>query len=151
MTLAGGTLDLGGMTLTNAVNVTGALTGGLTNGTLQTVFSPAGENSIGTQNYALSVRPSGTLRGSYLLDVAQDGVSDLLAVQGDIDLSKIDLEILDIFSLDVRIPYTILTCSGTLTGKFNAANLPESRWSLIYKSNGTVKLAFANGTVFILK
>ncbi|HNX34712.1 MAG TPA: autotransporter-associated beta strand repeat-containing protein [Kiritimatiellia bacterium] len=151
ITFAGGTLDLGGMTLTNAVNTTGALTGGVTNGTFQTVFSPAGEYRIGTQSYALNVRTSGVLRGTYLFDADANGACDVLAVQGNIDLSNMDLEILDLFSLDTRYPYTILTCTGTRTGTFNSANLPDDRWQLKYQPDGSVKLVYVCGTILLLR
>lgn len=151
VTFAGGTLDLSGMTLTNAVNVTGALTGGLTNGTLQTVFSPAGEHTLGVQNYALAVRASGTLRGTYVADAVEAGASDRLAVQGNIDLSNIALQIVDTLSLDRSVPYTLLTCTGTRTGTFSSTNLPNSRWRLVYQPDGTVKLIYVDGTVLMLK
>lgn len=139
------------MTLTNAVNVTGALTGGLTNGTLQTVFSPAGEHTLGVQNYALAVRASGTLRGTYVADAVEAGASDRLAVQGNIDLSNIALQIVDTLSLDRSVPYTLLTCTGTRTGTFSSTNLPNSRWRLVYQPDGTVKLIYVDGTILMLK
>jgi autotransporter-associated beta strand protein len=149
-TFSGGTLDLNGLTLTNLINTTGSISGGITNGTLQTVFSPSGESQIGSQTFSFATRSSATLRGTYYADVALDGTSDLLAVQGDLNLSNIALQIVDTDKLNHQKQYTILTRTGARVGTFSSNNLPSSRWHVVYRSDGSVKLIFNDGTLIKL-
>jgi autotransporter-associated beta strand protein len=79
--LAGGTLDLGGFTITNVIS--GAGSGYVTNGTLFTVFSPAGAGALGTNTLSLT---TAAVKGTYIADVTADGSSDRLNMQGNIDL-----------------------------------------------------------------
>ncbi len=141
--LAGGKLDLNGFTVTNTLSGSGLVT----NGTLQTVFSPAGEGVIGTDTLALK---SVTVQGTYRADVTAAGASDLVTVQGNINLSNFALQIVDTAKLDRRQQYTILACTGTRTGTFSSTNLPDSRWHVLNLTDGTVKLIFANGTLIRL-
>jgi autotransporter-associated beta strand protein len=143
--LSGGTLDLGGFTCTNGLT---ALGGALTNGTLQTVLSPAGEGVVGSQAVTLS---GAVLTGTYLADVAADGGSDLVAVTGSIDLSGLTLQLVEPGLLDRHKQYTLLTCAGTLTGNLAAANLPDSRWHVAYLADGTVRLVFVEGTLIQMR
>jgi hypothetical protein len=53
-------------------------------------------------------------------DVAADGSSDCLAIQGDINLAGLSLQIANPEALDPTKAYTILTCSGTRTGAFSS-------------------------------
>ena len=144
ITLAGGTLDLSGYTITNAISGFGMVS----NGTLATVFSPAGAGTIGTNALAAS---NLTLKGTYVADVTAGGDSDLLNIQGDIDLSTLDLQIVNTSALNRGKTYTILTCSGTRTGAFKSANLPDSRWHVVYGADGKVRLVFVNGTLLRLR
>jgi len=145
VTLAGGTLDLNGYTVTNAVNGTGTLA----NGSLRTVLSPAGEGALGSDTVTLS---SATLAGgTYLADVSPSGTSDHVTVNGNIDLSGFDLVFVDPDQLDRHQIYTLLTCSGTRTGTFASNNLPSSRWHLVYRANGDVQLLYAGGTLIRLR
>ncbi len=139
--LAGGTLDLGGLTLTNLIGGAGALT----NGIVETVLSPAGEGALGAD--ALALRAGASLSGTYVADVTASGASDLLAIEGGVDLSGLALQIVDPGALDTHRIYTLLTCTGARTGTFSANNLPSSRWHLLYLSNGTVQLIYASGTL----
>ena len=151
LTFAGGTLDLNGLTLTNMVNTTGALSGGITNGILRTALSPAGEYLIGSQTYGMNIRAGGSLQAYYVADVATDGTCDVLAVQGNIDLSNFALQIVDLDGLNRTKQYTILTCTGTQTGKFASTNLPDNRWKIFYNADGSVKLAFFDGLIIRVK
>lgn len=139
ITLAGGTLDLNGFTITNVISGTGLVT----NGTVVMDFSPAGAGVIGTNTFALA---SATVKGTYIADVTPDGHSDLLNIQGSIDLSNLDLQIVDTDALVRGKVYTILTCSGTRTGAFKSTNIADGRWHVVYRTNGSVQLLFANGT-----
>ncbi len=145
VTLAGGTLDLGGFTVTNSLTALGGL---ITNGTLQTVISPAGAGVVGTQALGLS---AAAVRGAYLADVTAAGDSDRIAVTGNIDLAGLTLQIVDPGQLNTRKQYTLLTCSGIRSGAFTALNLPDSRWHLAYLADGTVKLVYVDGTLIRLQ
>jgi autotransporter-associated beta strand protein len=143
--LAGGTLDLSGYTVTNTISGAGTLA----NGTVETVLSPGGEGVVATDTLPLAA--SVTLKGTYLLDVTTAGDSDLVAVQGDVNLDNLALQVVDPNLLDRTKTYTIMTCAGTRTGKFTPVNLPDSRWRVIYGADGSVKLFFVTGTVVILR
>ncbi len=143
--LAGGTLDLGGFTRTNST-VTGT-SGTLANGTLALTgdILPGGAETIGT--LTLGFASCSLTDGNLVIDVAADGGSDCLAVQGDINLAGLSLEIANPQALDPTKVYTILTCTGTRTGAFSSVTgLPDSRWHVAY-SAGSVKLIFTSGTL----
>ncbi len=142
--LAGGTLDLGGFTVTNTVSGSGIIS----NGTLFAEISPAGTNVIGTQSFALK---AATLKGAYLADVTADGASDLVSVQGNLDLANLTLQIVDPSRLNRSQTYTLATCTGTLSNAFSATNLPDSRWHVLRGADGAVRLIFADGTIMLLK
>ncbi len=142
--LAGGTLDLNGYTVTNALSGTGLIT----NGTVRAVLSPAGAGAVGTDAFTLA---SASLSGvSYVADVTAAGDSDLVSVQGDINLSGMTLQIVDPSRLSRGKRYTLLTCAGTRSGTFASTNLPDSRWHVVYLAGGTVQLIFVDGTLIKL-
>jgi len=142
--LAGGTLDLNGFTVTNVFSGTGQII----NGTVETLFSPAGPGVIGTNTLSLA---NTTVKGTYVADVTAAGACDRLDVQGDIDLSNLDLQLVDPDALDPHKVYTILSCTGVRTGKFKSANLPDSHWHLAYRADGRVDLVYVTGTVLWLR
>ena len=137
--LAGGTLDLNGATVTNAVSGSGTLA----NGTVETVLSPAGAGMVGTDAVTLS---GAALRGTYLADVTTAGAGDLVAVTGDIDLAQLVLQLVDPLALNRQQAYTILTCTGTRSGALAGTNLPQG-WRASYHTPGVVKLVYASGTL----
>ena len=143
--LAGGTLDLGGFTVTNLVSGMGTIS----NGTFATVLSPNGPGALGTN--ALALGKSTVLTGTCEADVTADGRSDLVSVQGNIDLSGLDLRVVDTDALDRGRAYTILTCTGSRTGAFKSTNLADKRWHVSYRSDGSVQLVFVNGTLIRLR
>jgi autotransporter-associated beta strand protein len=146
VTLAGGTLDLGGFTVTNPLTF---VSGAVTNGTLRADLSPAGEHAIGEQ--PLTLQSGAALQGTYYADVSPAGQSDLVAVTGNIDLSGLSLQIVDTDQLDINRTYRILSCSGARTGTFASDNLPDRRWHLLYQANGAVILIFVDGNILLLK
>jgi autotransporter-associated beta strand protein len=141
--LAGGTLDLSGYTVTNAVGGNGTLA----NGAVKVMLSPGGEGAVATDTLALA---SAALTGTYLADVTEEGESDRVAIQGDIDLSGLTLQIVDPERLNRRKAYTLLTCSGALSGRLTASNLPD-RWHVSQRDDGTVRLVFVDGTLIQLQ
>ena len=147
--IAGGAVfDLDG----NAQSIAGLSGSGLvTNGTLLTVngtIAPGGTNVIGTLTVATSAALAGTLQA----DVANDGSSDLLAVQGNLDLSSgISLVIANPNQLNTKKRYTLITYTGTRTGKFASVTVPDSRWRAIYPADGSVQLMFNGGTLIVIE
>ncbi|NLG00205.1 MAG: hypothetical protein GX565_08650 [Lentisphaerae bacterium] len=142
--LAGGTLDLGGYTVTNAVGGLGTLA----NGTLQTVISPAGEGVLGAESLTVN---GVTLTGTYRCDVTETGASDHVTFAGSVGLSGLTLEIVDPESLSRSKVYTIATITGARTGGFLPDSRLDSRWRLAYAADGTVKLLFVDGTFMFVK
>ncbi len=143
--LAGGTLDLNGFTVTNQLNV---ISGTVSNGTLYTDISPAGTNVVGTETITVN---GANLKGRYLADVTVDGASDFLTIQGNINLSGLALEIIDTERLNRTQVYTIAQFTGTRTGTFAPDNLPDDRWHILYRPDGSAKLIFVEGTIMMLK
>ncbi len=143
--LAGGSLDLGGFTVTCMVS---AVSGSITNGTLNSVISPAGANVLGSETLSVG---GVNLQGVYLADVTLAGASDLLTIQGNINISGLTLEIVDPERLDRSKTYTIAQINGTRTGTLLPTNLPDTRWHLYYSADGKIKLAFVDGTVMTLR
>ncbi len=143
--LAGGTLDLGGFTVTNT------LLGGngtVSNGTMQVTFSPAGAGNVGGDAYTPG---NATVKGRYVADVALDGTCDLLTIQGNINLSNFSLELVNPALLSKSKTYTVATVAGARSGFFTMTNLPDSRWHVLYLADGSVRLAFVDGTLYMLR
>jgi hypothetical protein len=72
-----------------------------------------------------------------------DGSSDQLASTGNLSLTGLTLQIADTGLLNKQKSYTLVTCSGTLTGAFTAT-LPKD-WKLRYDRTagaGTVTLVY---------
>ena len=139
--LAGGTLDLNGYTVTNGLTAAG---GSVVNGTLETVLSPGGAGTVGTNTVALS---GAALTGTYLADVRADGTCDRVIVEGDVNLGGLTLTLVDPGQLDISREYTLLSCTGTLSGTLACGNLPEGRWRVVTRSDKTVVLLFTRGTL----
>jgi autotransporter-associated beta strand protein len=139
-------LDLGG---------TGQKLGGLSgsgtvsNGTLAVngTIAPGGTGSIGTLTLATS---SATLGGTLRVDVGESGACDVLAVKGNLDLTGMALTVENPSLLNTRQQYTIVTCTGTLTGRFGSKNLP-SGWVVTYQANGDIKLLYLGGTLIKIR
>lgn len=141
---AGATLDLNGITVTNTVSGQGTVS----NGTLVTVISPAGENALGTETLTLT---SATLQGTYLADVTADGASDYLTLNGNVNLAGLTLHLVDIDALHRDRTYTIAKINGTWSGTLATDNLPDPRWHTNVLSDGTVRLLFVEGTIIFLR
>ncbi len=146
VTLVGGTYDLGGFDVTNTLTY---LSGAITNGTFRMDLSPAGEGTVGEQG--VTAQAGATIQGTYYADVTPDGSSDLVTVTGGIDLGGLTLQLVDPDALDRRKQYTVMSVTGARTGTFASTNLPDSRWHVYYLADGTVKIAFSDGTVLKIK
>jgi len=148
VTLAAGTvLDLDG-TSQALTDLSGA--GVVSNGTFSIlgVIAPGGTNVVGTLTLAAAAPLSGTL----LTDVRLDGTSDMLEVQGSLDLTGVTLQIDDLDQLKVGTRYVIATCTpGGLTGPFAASNLEGSSWAISYNNDtGEVGL-IARGLIIMIQ
>jgi hypothetical protein len=143
---AGAALDLGGMEQTLA-SVSG--NGIISNGSLTVTrtLAPGNTNAIGM----LTLPGSPIVTGATLLvDVSPTGASDRLVVAGDLSLSDLSLQIVNPGLLSAWRRYTLLTCSGALTGEL-MTTLPAN-WMLRYdRTAGTVTLYYPNpGTLIHL-
>ncbi len=137
-----GVLDLAG----TAQTLSGVSGSGLvSNGTLVVTgdILPGGDGTIGT----LTLASCGLAGGNLKIDVATGGTGDRLAVEGDVDLSTLTLEIANPGMLNTGKVYTLLTCTGTRTGTFASVSVPDSRWHVVYRTDGSVQLLFAGGTL----
>jgi autotransporter-associated beta strand protein len=131
---SGAVLNLDGASHTVA-SVSGE--GVVSNGALVVTgtISPAGE-AIGTLKLS-NVALNGTLR----VNVAMDGSSDQLVSTGNLSLSGLTLQIADTGLLNWQKSYTLVTCSGSLTGEFTTA-LPQN-WKIKYdRTAGTATLVY---------
>jgi autotransporter-associated beta strand protein len=145
VTLAEGTiLDLNGFTATNAV----AGAGTFINGALYGEFSPAGTGVIGAQT--LTPGANAALAGAYILDVEESGACDQLVISGDINLSALQLQVVDPAKLNRRKSYPIAAVSGQVTGVFAPGNLPNEKW-LIKNAKGTLWLLYSDGLQLIIR
>jgi len=121
----------------------------ISNGTLtvtQTLV-PGNTNAIGM----LTLPGSPLVNGATLLvDVSPAGASDRLVVAGDLSLSNLSLQIVSPGLLSAWRRYTLLTCSGALTGEL-MTTLPAN-WLLRYdRTARTVTLYYPNpGTLINL-
>jgi autotransporter-associated beta strand protein len=145
---AAGVLDLGTNTQVQTLaNLSGS--GIVSNGVLAVTgtITPGGTNVIGTLTVANSAGLSGTLR----VDVATNGDSDRLVIAGNMDLSSLSLEIANPAQLNTAKSYTVASVSGTSTGAFASVAVPDNRWHVVYRPDGTVLLIYANGTLISVR
>ena len=145
MTLEANTiLDLNGFTVTNAVDGGGTFI----NGTLYGEFSPAGVGVLGTQT--LTPGDNAALEGSYILDVTENGDCDQLVIGGDVDISALQLQVVDLEKLSRRKSYAIAVISGEAQGLFAPGNLPNEKW-IIKRAEGVVWLLYSDGLQLIIR
>jgi len=111
-------------------------------------ITPGGIGSLNTLTIAGSPMLTGTLR----IDVATDGTSDLLNVQGSLNLSGLALQIENPSSLRGSKIYTIAKCTpGQLTGTFESTNLSGTGWGIAYNNiTGEIRL-IQTGTMIMFQ
>jgi autotransporter-associated beta strand protein len=145
---SGALLDLGG--LSQRVAGLGG-DGTVSNGTLTVAGAiTPGTNGVGVLTLAAlgSAAPGGALT----VDVTTNGTCDVLRVLGSLDLTGMTLEVTDTEQLNTHQNYTIVTCTGPLTGKFEGANNLPGPWYVLYDGAGkTVQLSAKNGTLIRVK
>lgn len=125
---ANSTLDLGGGNVA-MTSLTGS--GLVTNGQAGVTgdVTPGGIGSLNT----LTIAGTPTLTGTLRIDVATDGTSDLLKVQGALNLSGLALQVDNTSALRGSKIYKIATFTpGQLTGKFEADNLAGTGMGVVY-------------------
>ena len=109
--------------------------------------APGTTNMIGTLTLASS---PAALGGDFRVDVAADGACDRLHVQGDLDLTGLNVAVSNPETLNKFARYVIASCEGTLTGPFLSEALP-SRWQLSYNAAAReVLLRYDFGTLMLL-
>lgn len=143
----GATLDLGGNTQSLATLHGGGL---VSNGTLVVTgtLAPGGTNTLGTLTAATTL----TLTGTLLFDIGPAGAADQLTVLGNVSLEpSSSLVVANPAQLNRQIQYTVLTCTGTRSGSFGSVVAPDSRWRVLYRSDGSAKLVFVDGVVLKLR
>ena len=143
---AGTTLDLAGNTQALA-GLSGS--GLVTNGTLSVTdtIAPGGAGAIGT----LTIPGGATLSGTLLIDVATDGSSDVLQVQGSLDVSNLDLQVQDLSQLGTGKQYVIARCvPGGLSGRFLSMNLGNLKSVQYDNATGEVRL-IGRGTIITIQ
>ena len=134
----GAVLNLDGTSHTVA-SVSGG--GIISNGSLRVTgtLAPGGTNTVGTLSFSLSPVLSGA---TLLADAAADGSGDQLAVTGNLSLTGLTLQIANTGLLNRAKTYAVATCTGTLTGRFVATNLPAN-WYIRYNQTSAT-LYYAN-------
>ena len=135
-----GVLDLAGTSNTVA-NLSGK--GTVSNGVLTVtgLVMPGGTNTLGT----LTV-PSGlVVTGTLLVDVEADNTNDVLAVQGNMDLSNATLMLDPSATLNTSRSYTLLTCTG-IPSRFANVSVPDG-WTLRYM-DGAVRLVASSAITY---
>lgn len=147
MTLTSGSLlNLGGNVQTfSGLSGSGTVSNGAL--TVNGVIVPGGTGAIGT----LSLNAATTLSGTLLADVSGNGSSDLIAGAGSLTLANLTLQIANPAQLNRQKAYTLVTCSGARTGTFASVVVPDSRWRVLYSSDGTVRLVFVDGTLITVR
>ena len=141
---------------TNAYSGATAVSGGtllLAGGSLAGPVTVGAGASFGTAGTAtLSLGSGLTINGTLLADVALNGTSDVLNVTGNLALGAASaLQIADTGLLaPVKIKYTLITYTGTRTGKFKSSNLPAG-WAVLYDAdNKRVQVGPSQGTLVML-
>jgi len=105
---------------------------------------PLASDTIGT--LTLSQSPTLSDGTKLRIDVSADGRCDLLNVQGNVDLSKLTLDVADVGLLNKQNTYPILTCTGTRQGMLSGNNLVGS-WYVSYSDAATLRLVSRSGTI----
>jgi len=124
--------------------------GVVSNNTLLTVaqaIAPGGTNSVGTLTFATT--PT-ALEGTLSVAVTADGTCDRLHVCGNLDLTGMTLALTHSDLLDKHIQYVLASCTGTLTGPFLSAPLPQ-RWHIRYDAVGEARLSYDFGLRLSIK
>jgi len=141
-------LDVNGKAQTLATLSGGGL---VTNNVLLAVtagVAPGGTNAVGT--LTLAATPA-SLGGTFVVDVATNGVCDRLRVNGDLNVTALNLSVANPSALQKYQKYVIASCTGTLAEPFLSAALP-SRWRVKYDTAGReVSLGYDFGTLIMVR
>jgi autotransporter-associated beta strand protein len=112
------------------------------------VYSPGNEGVITNLSYPCAM----TFRGTYKVDVTTSGACDTLAVNGDLDVSGLIVDVVDLEQLSLKKEYTIITYTGELTsiGTRLASNVETKNSILAVRIDPVakvVKILSKGGTV----
>ena len=128
--------------------VAGALTTGTGVLKVEGAYSPGDDGVITNLNYPCAL----TLRGTYKVDVTTSGECDTLAINGDLDVSGLIVDVVDLDQLSLKKEYTIITYTGELAsiGTRLASNVETKNPILSVKIDPvakTVKILSKGGTL----
>lgn len=132
---ADGVIDFG-----NTAQTVGGIGGVGTFANLSTLIvngdiEPAGTNAVGTLTLDLAELDSGRL----VIDVDEDGNCDKLVVNGDVDLSSMDLYVRGSINVGKVLAATrVLTATGTISGRFRSVkhDKPGHGCAVTYEADG---------------
>jgi len=110
-------------------------------GTSQTVHNLSGAGSFQNGNLALD--------GTLTVRVSPAGTYDPIAVDGNLHLAQVTLNVVGLEFLDNTQTHTILSVTGDITGTIVAPNLPKG-WSVRVTDTG-IQLVPERGTLFFLR
>lgn len=117
--------------------------------TVTDTLAPGGTNTVGLLTLPIPT----VLEGATLLsDVAMDGSCDQLVGSGDLSLEGLILQVANPGLLNTQKSYTLVTCSGTLSGSFAETHLPDA-WHIRYdREAGAVTIYYSpRGTLIKLR
>jgi hypothetical protein len=126
--------------------------GDVTTGTgvlkVEGAYSPVGDGVITNLHYPCAL----TLRGTYKVDVTTAGECDTMAVNGNLDVSGLIVDVVDVDQISLKKEYTILTYTGNLTSVGNelVSNVQTKNPILVVKIDPvgkTVKIRPKGGTI----
>ena len=150
MASSNGIFDVNGKTQTLAGLGGGGTVTNLAALTVTETLAPGDAGAFGTLTLAGN---AASVAGCTLsVAVSEDGASDRLHVQGDLDLSSLALQVENPEQLSRFKRYTVASCTGTFTAPFGAVGTLPARWIVNYDAEEkTAYLVYNFGTLFSLR
>ena len=116
----------------------------------QAIAPGMGTNSLGT--LTVSGGPVNILDGVALeIDLDAEGHSDCFKCSGELDLSKMTLQVNDVTKLGKNKKYVIASNLTDVTGEFKSTNLPPGWGTRYYAASKELKIVPLNGTTLIVR
>ena len=116
----------------------------------QAIAPGMGTNSLGT--LTVSGGPVNILDGVALeIDLDAEGHSDCFKCSGELDLSKMTLQVNDVTKLGKNKKYAIASNLTGVTGEFKSTNLPPGWGARYYSASHELKIVPLNGTTLTVR
>jgi autotransporter-associated beta strand protein len=141
-----GALNLGGTVVSTPVlrGADGVISNGAFSVTAGTLLGGDGARA------PLALPGGTTLAGTLSVDVAADGTSDCLEVDGELTLSGLALTVADAGNLSKAQVYTLAACAGgAVVGRFAGHNLTDGWW--VDYTEGQIRLRYAAGMIMTVR